>query len=75
MSIYKLKDNHPTMVKLAQLVALADKLGISINYTRGGHAMVDDKELEQSFFLNNVDDLNLIMSFPPQTEYKLTFTK
>src|SRR3954465_5723817 len=68
----RLKDNHPTMIKLAKLCDVADELGLNITYY-GHRAMLRDSEWPGTLLY--IDDIenDSISEFPFTTEYKLTY--
>lgn len=71
----KLKDNHPTMEKIAQVCELADKLGISFSFY-AGTVVVEDTALGEdhpTLYLQDVEQGHVMEQFPFTTEYKVTF--
>ena len=75
---FKLKDNHPTMIKLNKLFELADELGISISFY-GHRAVVNDIDRSDDdpiLYLEDIEDTNNNMAeFPPATEFKVVYSK
>ena len=75
---FKLKDNHPTMIKLNKLFELADELGISISFY-GHRAVVNDIDRSNNdpiLYLEDIEDTNNNMAeFPPATEFKVVYSK
>ena len=72
----RLKDNHPTMDKVAQIFELCDKLGISFRYTRAGTMMVDvDGGSPDCLYLQDADSSLPCPIIPHPVEYKLTYEK
>jgi len=71
----KLKDNHPTMVKLYKLYELAEELGIHISF--GSHrTVVQDNDRDTSFpplFLEELDNGETIQEWPPTFEFKVIY--
>ena len=71
----KLKDNHPTMVKLNKLYELAEELGISISF--GAHrTIVDDRERDKDLpplYIEDIDNGEAIQEWPPVFEYKVYY--
>ena len=71
----KLKDNHPTMVKLYKLYELAEDLGISISF--GSHrTVVQDRDRDDklpTLFLEELDGGETIQEWPPTFEYKVIY--
>ena len=71
----KLKDNHPTMIKLAKLYDLAEELGIHIIFDHNA-TIVHDNQLAKdhpSLRLEDVDSCEHISEWPPTFEYKVIF--
>ena len=72
----RLKDNHPTLQKVAQIFELCDKLGISFRYSRAGYMMVDvDGGKPDCLYLDDVDSSLPVIVIPHLLEYKLTYEK
>ena len=75
---FKLKDNHPTMIKLNKLFELADELGVSISFY-GHRAVVNDIDRSNNdpiLYLEDIEDTNNNMAeFPPATEFKVVYSK
>lgn len=70
----RLKENHPTMVKLNKLFELADELGISISYHCSGPVVQDDEWEGEEINLRDIEDEGsrtyAITTFPPTTEWR-----
>ena len=72
-----LKDTHPTVVKLNQLYALADELGIQLEFLGQGGCKVYDRDAPEGheFFMMDISDegphRSEITSFPHAFETKL----
>lgn len=68
----KLKDNHPTMVKLYDL---AEELGIHISF--GSHrTAIQDNDRDSSLptlFLEDIDNGEAIQEWPPTFEFKVIY--
>ena len=73
MKRFKLKDTHPDAKKLEEVCELMDKYKIVFYPSRGGDSYVEIGDKEYSILDSN--DNRPIESFPPFTEYKLTFEK
>lgn len=73
--LLKLKDNHPTMVKLYKLYELAEELGISISF--GSHrTFVQDKDRDDKLpplFLEDIDNGEAVQEWPPVFEFKVYY--
>lgn len=71
----KLKDNHPTMIKLMKLWALADELGITISF--GSCVVLEDRDRDPALphlLIEDVEDSgNPPKEFPFATEFKVTY--
>jgi hypothetical protein len=71
----KLKDNHPTMIKLYKLYDLAEELGIHISF--GSHrTVVQDNDRDSnlpSLFLEELDGGETIQEWPPTFEFKVIY--
>lgn len=71
----KLRDNHPTMVKLQKLYELADELGIHISF-HSHRTVVQDNDQKQDLppmFLEELDSGESIQEWPPVFEYKVIY--
>lgn len=71
----KLKDNHPTMVKLAKLADLAEELGISISFSNY-YAQVHDRDRDDSLpplRMEELDGGEAVGEWPPIFEYKVIY--
>jgi hypothetical protein len=72
----RLKDNHPTMIKLMKLYDLAEELGIHLSFT--GHAcVVEDDERDAKLPMMRLEDIEGdsydVSEWPPTTEFKVIF--
>jgi hypothetical protein len=74
MNRYTLKDNHPDMIKLNRVCELMDELKMSFESARAGDAIVTIGDKEYSI-IDAEDTSHAIWSFPPFTEFRLTFEK
>lgn len=73
--LLKLKDNHPTMVKLYKLYDLAEELGIGISFDRYQTVITDsarDSNLPP-LLLQEIDGAESVKEWPPLFEYKVVF--
>jgi hypothetical protein len=71
----RLKDTHPTAIKIAKLVDLAMELKISISFY-GHRVIIDDEDRDPNLphlMMEDIEPDNLIQEFPPTTEYKLVY--
>lgn len=71
----RLKDKHPTMVKLAKLANYAEKLGISLSFGHY-HAYVEDRDRDKSLpplIMKDLEDGEMGAEWPPIFEYKVVF--
>ena len=71
----RLKDTHPTMVKLDKLAAFAEELGISLNFFQQA-TFIQDNSLPQDhpqLRLEDTDNGEAISEWPPVFEYKVIF--
>lgn len=72
----RLKDTHPTMVKLNRLIDLASELGISISYS-DNMVVVSDKDRDPKLphlFLQDLDSSDYPPSdFPPIFDFKIIY--
>jgi hypothetical protein len=73
--LLKLKESHPTMVKLFKLYDLAEKLGIHISF--GGHrTIVQDNDRDEKLpplFLEDIDSGEAVQEWPPVFEFKVIY--
>ena len=73
--VLKLKDAHPTMIKLNKLYDLAEELGIRISFgTR--ETLVHDLERDNKLpplLLQDLDNGESIQDWPPCFEYKAVY--
>lgn len=72
----RLKENHPTAIKLNQLFELADKLGISLEFSNSTRVLVSDSDRDENLpplWLEDIEESDYDGSFPPTTEYKLVY--
>lgn len=71
----KLKDNHPTMVKLNKLYELAEELGISISFS-SMRTIVQDRDRDSNLpplYLEDLENGESIQEWPPVFEYKVIY--
>lgn len=73
----RLKDGHPTMVKLNKLFQLADELGISISYSSSGAATIRDLDFVDGvapLILSDIEHSEYPMEdFPCTLDFKVTY--
>jgi multidrug efflux pump subunit AcrA (membrane-fusion protein) len=71
----KLKDNHPTMIKLLKLYDLAEELGISVSF--GNYrTIVNDRDRDDKLpplFIEEVDGGEPVQEWPPVFEFKVIY--
>jgi hypothetical protein len=70
----RLKDNHPTMVKLNKLYDLAKDLGITISFN--GHVTVvhdNDRDDLPHLRLEDMDSNDSIKDWPPASEFMVIY--
>lgn len=70
--VFKLKGNHPTLVKYNKLIEFADALGLHLEFD-SGVCLLRDLALPNNIF--KVEDIEGgdITGFPHPTETKITF--
>ena len=71
----RLKDNHPTMVKLQKLYDLAEELKIQISFSQS-LSVVNDRDLPEDhpmFRLEDLDSGEAVEEWPPTFEYKIIY--
>lgn len=73
----RLKDNHPTLQKLDKIFALAEELGIRIDFSSHGPAQVYDNERDKSLPVLSLQDIESsdypMDNFPPTLEFKVIY--
>ena len=71
----KLKDNHPTMIKLMKLYDLAEELGISLSFVNHTFFVEDrDRDLNLPVLrMEDIDNGEGVGDFPPSTEFKVIY--
>ncbi len=72
----RLRDNHPTMVKLTKLYNLAEELGITLNFMHARAVVVYDKERDPNLpdlLMEDLEDGHTIENWPPTFEYKVIY--
>ncbi len=68
---YKLKDNHPTMIKIQQLNDKVEELGLSIDFRYGKSVVVEDTDFPDLYFsLEDLEGGN-VLGLPLIFEYNL----
>lgn len=68
----KLKDNHPTMVKLMKLYDLAEELQLTLSF-ESGTCSVMDGETGLEVMLEDIEPNHMVFGFPHGTEFKLIY--
>jgi hypothetical protein len=71
----RLKEDHPTAVKVAKLCDLADELGIGFSFY-GQRVVVEDRERDSKLpplYLEDIEDGHWFSEFPFTTEYKMVY--
>ena len=69
-----LKDSHKTMQKLYKLFALAEELGISIEFEYCQHTTIKDEDFASELEMVDVDHAGECVSgFPPTFDYKARY--
>ncbi len=72
--IKRLKENHPTSIKLEKLFSLAEELGISITCNRLGQYIVCDNEWPGvDLYIKDIDNNDSVTILPPDFEYKVVY--
>lgn len=77
MSRIRLKDNHPTMVKLQKLFAYAEELGIGFTFG-GQRIIVNDSERNSklpTLYLEDIEEGFTVDEMPPVTDFKVIYEK
>lgn len=75
----RLKSTHPTAKKFDKLCQMADKLGISIEVYSHRMFLTDHDHENTVFYIDDIEDAaggpgdGSFTSFPPTTEYKITY--
>jgi hypothetical protein len=69
----ELDENHPTMIKLNQLMDLADDLGLKL-YLHGQSLVVqDNKSNLPPLLIEDIEPNHYINVFPPNMEFRLIY--
>lgn len=69
----RLKESHPTMVKLAKLCEFADELGIQLSYY-GMRTLLQDSDMPNiTMYVDDIESKDAINEFPFTFEYKITY--
>lgn len=73
--IKRLKEGHPTIIKLEKLFDYMAELGLTISVTRHGETIVWDNEWpNKDLMVKDADNGETLgASFPPNLEYKVVF--
>lgn len=75
MKKFRLKNNHPTMIKLEKLFNFATELGIGIEFGPG-YTIVRDFDQDTNhahFHLKEIDSNDECSTCPPLFEYKVIY--
>jgi hypothetical protein len=69
----KLKENHPTLIKLEQIFSLMEELQISFDFSNVGMRVTDQSQERFTFFYMEdlEDDHSPMSNLPPTFEYKV----
>ncbi len=72
----RLKDNHPTIIKLNKLTDLAEKLGLCISFYNH-RCLLEDRDRDKNLPSLYIEDIeggfSNVNSFPNEMEYKVTY--
>jgi hypothetical protein len=69
----KLKDNHPALLKLNQLIEFMDKIGLSIVARRNNLVICDAEKPDRYYEIVDTENGSDIDSFPPTFEFVVRF--
>lgn len=72
----RLKDNHPTMVKLNKLYDLTEELGISLTFVNARAVIVHDNDRDSNLpdlLMEDLEEGHEIEHWPPTFEYKVVY--
>jgi len=72
---FRLKADHPTLIKFEKLADLADELGLVISID-GGQMVIYDRDKPYSFNVRDIEQTSWeksFTSFPPCTEYFIKY--
>lgn len=71
----RLKEKHPTAVKLSKLLALADELGIYICFDRFATIVIDKDRDEKlpPIYMEDLENGDPVKEFPAELEYRLIY--
>lgn len=72
MSKVRLKPNHGTYKKYQKLYDTATKLGISLHFEGDQCVLMDENYPDKRFFIEDIEPSQSVMSFPHETEIKIT---
>lgn len=76
MKRYKLGDKHPFNERVSKLMAYANELGISIDFSAcQNRTWITDEKTDEEYELVDVDTNNPVKNFPAFTEYKIVYDK
>lgn len=72
MTTMRLTPEHPVYQRLEALLTLADTLDLRIDFM-GVTSTVTDTKTNQVYKISCVESGESLVSWPPETEYKLTY--
>jgi len=76
MKSYKLGDNHEFIQRLEQLMNVAEKLNIYIDFSHCSmRTIIRDTKNNSEFYLTDIDSNEPVKCFPAMTEYKCVYEK
>ncbi len=70
----RLDEDHPTFVKFNKLCDLADELGIKLCFQNNNLILIDQNSDLPSIDIEDIEPNHWFDSFPPTTEFVLTYT-
>lgn len=76
MKTFKLKDNNPLSLRLADLMDYAEELHLSIDFSNSNVAtFLTDTLTGRQYSINDIENNAPLRSFPAHSEYKITYNK
>jgi hypothetical protein len=76
MATYKLKENNPVSVRLADLMAYAEELNLSIDFSHSTvGTFLTDTLTGQTYSIKDIENEIPLRRFPAHSEYKITYDK
>ena len=68
----KLKDQHPSFLKLEKIFSLMDELNIGFTFNGNSINFVDTEQKRfDTFYIEDIEENHSVTSLPPSTEYKV----